>query len=92
MHCRWIEQEDHVRVAGEAARVYMEAREAGEDDIGRLLMKIGGQLPKSKSIVHAKTDHFPFAPRYVMQALWSSWTWASALLDLGMLLTWLRMC
>eukprot|EP00967_Tisochrysis_lutea_P141038 scaffold258469_cov40-Tisochrysis_lutea.AAC.2 len=40
---RWIEQEDHMRVAGEAARVYVEAREAGENDVGRLLMKIGGR-------------------------------------------------
>eukprot|EP00962_Isochrysis_galbana_P032449 scaffold10667_cov132-Isochrysis_galbana.AAC.2 len=43
IQCRWIEQEDHVRVADEAARVYVKAREAGEDDIGRLLMKIGGE-------------------------------------------------
>jgi len=32
-----------MRVAGEAARVYVEAREAGENDVGRLLMKIGGR-------------------------------------------------
>mmetsp|Transcript_36749 Transcript_36749/g.44951 ORF Transcript_36749/g.44951 Transcript_36749/m.44951 type:complete len:99 (+) Transcript_36749:8-304(+) len=44
---RWIEQEDHMRVAGEAARVYVEAREAGENDVGRLLMKIGGAMEQT---------------------------------------------
>jgi len=33
-----------MRVAGEAARVYVEAREAGENEVGRLLMKIGGAM------------------------------------------------
>jgi len=42
----WIEQEDHVRVASVAAQAYADAREAGEDDIGRLLMKVGGEMEK----------------------------------------------
>lgn len=45
-HRRWIEQEDHVRVASVAARVYVEERDAGVVDIGRILMKIGGEMEK----------------------------------------------
>eukprot|EP00965_Chrysotila_dentata_P171717 5666580-Pleurochrysis_carterae.AAC.1 len=40
----WIEQEDHARVGGEAARFYEKARAGGEDKITGLLLAIGGGL------------------------------------------------
>ena len=40
----WCEQEDHQRVGGEAGRLYCEARSAGTDDIGQLLVALGNGM------------------------------------------------
>lgn len=42
----WIEQEDHLRIGGEAARCYAAARNAGSEEVGQILMAIGGGLEK----------------------------------------------
>ena len=84
LDAEWGEQEDHVRVGGEAGRFYCEARAAGTVDIGQLLMAIVRHLnpepnpnrdrPESKGSLRAKVGSTVGAPRqasaFTVCALW----------------------